>query len=130
MTLLQWNDAFTVGVPAVDYEHQEMIALINDLHATLMHDRIDPAVEEFLGEVHAQIGAHFALEEKLMRQQHYDELDAHKEDHEILLDDPRDLMDASDQEPNLDEAAMSRRLESWFSTHFRTHDARLHERLK
>jgi hemerythrin len=129
MTLLQWNDSFSVGVPAVDHEHREMIALINELHATLVRDQSDPAVEAFLGEVHARIAAHFALEEKLMRERRYDEFDAHKTDHERLLDDIRDIMDAFDADPRLDEAAFSRRLHGWFSEHFRTYDARLHERL-
>jgi hemerythrin len=129
MALLQWNDAFAVGIAAVDHEHQEMIALINELHATLVRDRSDPAVEEFLGEVHTRIAAHFALEEKLMRESHYDEFEAHKVDHEDLLDDIREIMDAYDMDPELDEEAFSRRLETWFSEHFKTHDARLHQRL-
>ena len=129
MALLQWNDAFSVGMPAVDHEHREMIALINDLHATLVRDRSDPAVEEFLGEVHTRIAAHFALEEKLMRERRYDEFDGHKADHEDLLDDIREIMDAYDVGPELDEEAFSRRLETWFSEHFKSHDARLHQRI-
>jgi len=129
MALLQWSDAFSVGVPAVDHEHREMIALINELHATFVRDRSDPAVEEFLGEVHTRIAAHFALEEKLMRERRYDEFDDHKADHEDLLDDIREIMDAYDMDPELDEEALSSRLESWFSEHFSTHDARLHQRL-
>lgn len=129
MALLQWNNAFSVGVPAIDHEHREMIGLINELHASLVNDKSDPTIEEFLGEVHARIAAHFALEEKLMREHRYDEFDAHKADHERLLDDIREIMDAYDADPELDEPAFSRRLDAWFSTHFLTHDARLHRRI-
>lgn len=129
MTLLQWRDTFSVGVPEVDHEHQKLIALINSLHTTLVADRSSPAVEEFLGEINSNIAAHFALEEKVMRDRRYDELDAHKANHEKLLDDLRDIMDAYDMDPNLDEAILSERLENWFASHFRTHDARLHKRL-
>lgn len=129
MALLQWNDAFSVGVAEVDHEHREMIELINELHATLVRDSTAPEVEEFLGEVHARIAAHFALEESVMRQKRYDELEAHKTDHEQLLDDIRDIMDAYDEDSHLDEGALAARLSDWFSVHFRTHDARLHQRL-
>ena len=129
MALLQWNEAFSVGVAAVDHEHRELIVLINALHESLVRDASDPEVEDFLGEIHARIAAHFALEEKEMREHHYDEFVSHKADHETLLDDIRDIMDDYELDRHLDEESLSRRLEAWFSEHFRTHDARLHQRL-
>ncbi len=127
MALLQWNDSFSTGITAVDHEHRAMIALINELHATLVRDRSDPAIEEFLGEVHTRIAAHFALEEQVMRKGGYRALDEHKADHERLLDEIRVIIDDFEADPQLDETAFSKRLDAWFSEHFRTHDARLHE---
>jgi len=56
-------------------------------------EAIDAAVMDFLGELYARIAAHFALKEKIMRDNGYDEYHDHKADHERLLDDIRDLMD-------------------------------------
>ncbi len=67
MTLLEWRDAYTIGIEEVDHEHRELIGLINTLHALLEADRSAARVEEFLGEVLSDISAHFALEEKVMR---------------------------------------------------------------
>ncbi|MGB5103967.1 MAG: bacteriohemerythrin [Steroidobacteraceae bacterium] len=126
MTLLQWRDDFRIGIEEVDHEHQELIGLINSLHAALGEDRSAERVEGFLGEIYASISGHFALEEKVMRARRYDGLAAHKADHERLLDDLRDLMDEQAGGAPLDEEQFATRLAQWFSGHFQTHDARLH----
>lgn len=129
MSLIEWKKEFSVGVADVDHEHRELIELINRLHASL--DRDDPpiTVEEFLGDIYAKISAHFALEEKIMRDHNYDEYKAHKADHERLLDDIRDIMDDYEDNVQFDKEALAERLNSWFTLHFKTKDARLHKRL-
>jgi len=127
MTLIEWKPEFSLGIPSVDYEHEELIALLNELHEGLGEGRDAETVGAFLGEVHARIAAHFALEERVMRERRYDQYDAHKADHEALLDELREIMDDYDSgayetlQPRLSEA-----LRTWFTRHFKTHDARLH----
>lgn len=123
MTLLEWRDGFRVGIDEVDHEHRALIDLINAAH--------DPgargeALEAALGEIHALITAHFALEEKDMRERRYPALPDHKADHERLLDDIRDIMDDAMGAPGPMDAELGTRLAEWFSVHFRTHDAALH----
>jgi hemerythrin-like metal-binding protein len=127
MTLLAWRDDFRIGIEEVDHEHEELIGLINDLHAALGGERAGERVEAFLGDIFASISAHFALEEKVMRARHYDALGEHKADHERLLDDLRDMMDEQAAGAVLDDAAFAARLAEWFGAHFRTQDARLHK---
>ena len=67
MALIEWKDAYNTGVAEVDHEHQELIQLINDLHAEVEGGGDKAAVGDFLGEVFAKIAAHFALEETVMR---------------------------------------------------------------
>ncbi len=126
MTLLEWRDEYRVGIDEVDHEHQELIFLINELHAALGRERSGERVEAFFGELFAHVSAHFALEEKVMRARNYDDTTAHKADHEKLLDELRDLMDEQATGAILDDERVSGRLGEWFSVHFRTHDARLH----
>ena len=129
MALLQWRDEFRIGIPEVDHEHRELIALINTLHAHLAGDWHEPPVEEFLGELHAQVAAHFALEEKVMRARRYAGYQDHKRDHERLLEEIRDIMDDYEQVGRYDATSLGSALDRWFSEHFRTHDARLHAAL-
>lgn len=128
MSLIEWKDEFSVGVTSVDLEHRELIEMINDLHALAGggadHDRVLAS----LGDIYAQISAHFALEEKYMRDTRYDSLNSHKADHEALLDELRDIMDRVEDDGSYEEQRLSRELGRWFSDHFRTHDARLHRR--
>lgn len=134
MALIEWQETFKVGVPSVDHEHAELIALLNRLHARL-HDRAGDAADKetvlrFLGEVHAGIAAHFALEEQIMRARGYDQYADHKADHERLLDEIRDIMDRYEADAYVDyENELSQHLRDWFTVHFKTKDARLHKML-
>jgi len=124
MALLTWNDRYSVGVEAVDHEHRELIDLINALHAAIGTGEAEDTEAQF-GDLLRAIAAHFALEEKLMREHRYSDYGTHKADHEVLLDEIRDMMDGdapSDSE-------LARRLDAWFTRHFATHDAKLHRRL-
>ena len=129
MSLLQWKEEYSVGVEDVDHEHQEMIDLINEVHEALHDPKSAVGVDRFLGEIFARISAHFALEERIMQEAGYEEYGAHKEDHEKLLDELRDLMDDYETRNNLDEVILGRTLSDWFGIHFRTFDARLHHKL-
>ncbi len=131
MALIEWRDEFAIGIPSVDYEHKGMIRMINQLHEELSARPSRETVTDFLGEIHALISAHFALEEKEMLEMGYDAFDEHKEDHERLLDEIRDIMDAFEETDSPDYAEdLSTRLETWFTEHFRTKDARLHRFLE
>jgi hemerythrin-like metal-binding protein len=130
MALIDWKEEFSVGVPDVDHEHRQLIELINDLHAALSSGDSGTGVLDFLAEINAQITAHFALEEKIMRERQYDQYQDHKRDHERLLDEIRDIMDDYEENAFYSDAELSACLERWFSEHFRTRDARLHRHLK
>jgi hemerythrin len=128
MALIVWKDSYSVGLEAVDHEHRELIDLINELHESLLLGD-EPDVPAFLGEIFRDISAHFALEERFMRQHRYDRLAEHKQAHEELLEEIRDIMDGYEADPEGASAELSHRLDVWFTDHFSTHDARLHHRL-
>jgi len=127
MSLITWKEEFSVGVAEVDFEHRELIELINSLHSSARPGAGRDAVIESLGEIFAQIASHFALEEKMMRASLYPGFLEHKQDHETLLDELRDIMDEVEDDGEYDEAQLSTDLERWFGDHFRTHDAKLHQ---
>lgn len=130
MALIEWRKDFETGIPDVDFEHRELIELINNMHAQLENDAPAEDISDFLGEVFARISAHFALEESMMRKHNYDEYIDHKTDHEKLLDDIRDIMD--DFEAGKYTAyreTLAPAIRDWFVNHFKTRDARLHRML-
>jgi len=129
MALLQWKDQYSVGIESIDHEHRELIDLINRLYGELSAHAGRDAIEAFFGDLLKGISAHFALEEHFMREQKYHDLDAHKRDHEQLLDEIRDIMDELAEHQEIAGDELAARLESWFGRHFETHDARLHKAL-
>ncbi|NQW00116.1 MAG: hemerythrin family protein [Rhodospirillales bacterium] len=124
---IEWRAEFETGDAAIDHEHKDMIERIN--HFLIAADT-DPTADDLLahlGEIHAWISAHFALEEKIMRDQKYDAYEPHKDDHETLLDDLRDIMEEIETEGYAGAGQkLQQRLSDWFINHFKTQDARWH----
>jgi len=128
MAPIEWKPEYSVGDPAVDHEHRELVELVNSAAGAILDDRPGADVDRCLGDLMRAISAHFAHEEKQMRRASYDHLVPHKADHERLLDALRDIMDGAADTP-LAAERLTAVLEAWFTEHFRTHDARLHRRL-
>ena len=126
MSLVTWQEQFKTGIDEVDFEHQELIELINLSFEEAKGADSAAALLQSLGEIYEKISAHFALEEKGMKSHNYAHYEEHKEDHEHLLDVICDIMDDCMDSPELDEAQFGRQLEQWFIGHFSSHDARLH----
>ncbi|HMM90333.1 bacteriohemerythrin [Bradyrhizobium sp.] len=129
MGLLHWEKRYSVGIEAVDHEHRELVELINRLHEQAKAQGSKVAVLGFFGDLYRAISAHFALEERFMREKGYDQLRPHKGDHERLLDEIRDIMEDYEVNDLFEERLLAQRLDAWFSRHFESHDARLHRAL-
>lgn len=125
---IEWKDEFSLGIPDIDYEHRNLIELINEslVHAS---ENPDESINLYLGEIYTAIASHFALEEKFMQEHKYDQYLDHKHDHDRLLDEIRDIMDAYEATHSFDEDEFGMQLTLWFTEHFSTKDARLHKYL-
>lgn len=129
MAPIEWKPAYSVGDPAVDHEHRELVDLVNTAAAAILDGHPEADVNRCLGDLFRAISAHFAHEEQQMRRADYDQLNQHKGDHERLLDQLRDIMDGAEGHSARTAEGLTAVLEAWFTDHFRTHDARLHRRL-
>ncbi|MBW7920777.1 MAG: hemerythrin family protein [Rubellimicrobium sp.] len=124
---IEWRPEFSVGDPGVDYEHRQLVDLVNVAAADILDNRPEADVERALGDLLRAVTAHFAHEEHQMRAAGYDQLHDHKDDHERLIDSLRDIMDDRDIAAPAAAERLTRVLEDWFTGHFSTHDARLHK---
>lgn len=128
MVLIKWKPSFSLGIPSVDYEHRELISMINMVYAS-MASAGPEIIESCLEDIYAGISSHFALEERHMRDAGYEEYEAHKEDHEELLDQIRSMMDLFEEDSESGRLILQQELSDWFNVHFTTFDARLHHKL-
>ncbi len=128
MARLEWKPEYSVGIDAVDHEHQELIDLVNRIHDVIEGGRPADEVEEAFGDLFRAISSHFALEERFMREHGYDQFREHKAEHEELLDELRDIMDDYREGRAGPADRLTTAVERWFSDHSRIHDARLHKR--
>ncbi|MBT3237294.1 MAG: hemerythrin family protein [Rhodospirillaceae bacterium] len=129
MTIIEWKDDYKTGFKSIDYEHETLIVAINGLyeHAAANDNK---KIAAALGEIHILIESHFALEEKVMRDQNYPDYVGHKNDHDRLLDEILDIMDAAEvEDPDATGTRLGERLSNWFGTHFSTYDRDLHGKL-
>jgi len=125
-----WRPDFETGNMEIDHEHREIVHRLNTFFAFAACGGTGEEAITRLGEVYAWISAHFALEENIMRAHSYDQFEDHKDDHERLLDDIRDIMDECRAGTFTGrDVALQERLEAWFVGHFKLMDSRLHRML-
>lgn len=129
MAQIEWKEEFSVGNTAVDEEHKELISHINQLYDQLALPMDVIAIESLLAELQADISAHFALEELLMEQAGFAEYEAHKRDHQRLLDEIDDLIFQFEEDSETGRKLLKSTLSDWFGIHFTSFDARLHGQL-
>ena len=127
MTLIEWREEFSTGISGVDYEHEELIALINAFHSELSSNSDKEHLINALNNIYGAIYSHFVLEERLMEKHGYDQREEHGNDHMRLLDDIRAITDELEETAEYDQQQLKQKLNDWFSVHFKTHDARLHQ---
>ena len=123
MRLLDWKEDFRIGVDAADADHRELVDTINRLHDEFDDPGHPRDAASLIADVLGAVAAHFSDEEVLMRTRGYPGLDQHKQDHDRLLDELRDMMEAFAGADEPDSVELSLRLEPWFARHFHSYDA-------
>ncbi len=127
MALLEWKEEYKIGFPAVDYEHENLINAIGNVQQRLAGDGAADEIRGLLAEINTLVEAHFALEEKVMRDIGYEGFIPHKADHDLLLEQIRDIMESVEDEPGpAFRDDLGRRLNDWFARHFASEDKKLH----
>lgn len=91
-TLFKWDDSFLIGIEELDHEHRVLIDDINRLHEELARSEERSEIAKCLGDIHARMQAHFALEEHVMKEHAYEFFDEHKREHDQLLEDYTECM--------------------------------------
>ncbi len=81
MAIAIWSDDYLTGDPLVDEHHRHIFAVVNDLHDAIHDGRGRAALEPTLTKLWEYTAMHFAVEEQLMEDSGYPDLDAHRRAH-------------------------------------------------
>ncbi|MBI5891015.1 MAG: hemerythrin family protein [Nitrosomonadales bacterium] len=82
----KWSPDYSVNIKAIDDQHQELVNILNRLFVAVSKREGDQAIAGILDALVSYTQTHFALEERLMRQAKYKDLEPHIAEHKKLLE--------------------------------------------
>jgi hemerythrin len=116
---IEWEDRYSTGIPAIDDQHKELIALTNNLYESCQAG-VDVANKQFAKALHAAVDyvkTHFGFEERLLQQKAYPYLEWHKTQHagfiKKILEDAKRFDSGEAYVPN----GFVRYLRDWILSH-------------
>ncbi len=125
MTRFEWNDAYRVGEPKIDAQHEYLFTLANKLvEATEKQDLVGCAMELF-----RYVRAHFRHEESVMREVGYPGYAAHYAMHEQQLARLSEIS-ADIHNDRWTTESVADFMENWLQVHIVKEDTRLAGYLK
>jgi hemerythrin-like metal-binding protein len=112
-------------LPLIDYEHEELVTLINECYEQIECGPDVEMIEEQLNRIYSGIERHFSNEEELMKNSTYADRKAHLASHENLLISLRRMIDRIVESPEEGIEELKTTLAEWFGRHVSTHDQTL-----
>ncbi len=82
----KWLPEYNVGIKTIDSQHQELVNILNRLFVAVSKREGDKVIAGILDALMGYTKEHFTLEERLMQQAKYKDLEAHKQEHKKLID--------------------------------------------
>ncbi len=86
---IEWNDAYKLGIPAVDTDHRQLIAALNRFFDHAQRGASAKQLAGLLDELMVLTQAHFEREEGLLDHANYPDLSIHAAHHMRLVEDMR-----------------------------------------
>ncbi len=122
MSFLQWNDSYKLGVPAMDEQHKEWLAILNRFYDHLTREDNSENLIHLLDEAIAYTNYHFSQEEAYMQGIGYPKLTDQHERHEKIkqfLQEQRKKMEAHRVVISM---PVTSEMRTWFSDHILKED--------
>ncbi|MFZ5442452.1 MAG: bacteriohemerythrin [Myxococcota bacterium] len=85
LPVMVWDDSLSVGIAAIDAQHQRLVELLNQLHRSQTDGKGNEVVHQVLGALASYTVEHFAFEEKLFAAHGFPSLPEHRVAHEKLV---------------------------------------------
>ena len=81
MTLIQWEDTFSVNIAEIDLQHKKLIKMINELNEAMRVGKGNDILGKIINDLIDYAVIHFGTEENYFDQFGYPGSDRHKKEH-------------------------------------------------
>ena len=81
MSLFKWDDTYFVNIKKIDLQHQNLVAMLNELAESMADGHGKDALNEILDGLLDYTLTHFKTEEKILTLINYPETESHKKEH-------------------------------------------------
>jgi hemerythrin len=120
--IFPWREAYSVHIPQIDGQHQQLVVLINELHAAMLQGTGNNALGHILDELVRYAQSHFAFEEALLQERGYSALAAHRAEHQRLTQQVLDLQARFRSGKVVMSVPVMQFLKEWLASHILTRD--------
>ncbi|MFZ5761204.1 MAG: bacteriohemerythrin [Thermodesulfobacteriota bacterium] len=123
MSRITWNDSYSVGIEEIDAQHKKWIAIINELHDSLIEGRqLTEIGMKSLQAMEEYAVFHFDFEEQYMERIGYTDLPHHKREHEMFLEKIRGIIRETEEGHLVLNTQIMKILTSWLTEHIQGSD--------
>ena len=122
MALLRLEDNLKLNIPEIDSQHETMIRLVNQLHESMLQGTDREVLGGLMSQLIEYTRTHFSYEEQLMSQYSYPEYEAHKSEHNKLMQHLADLAESYHSGELLLSFAVVLELKGWATVHIEEFD--------
>ena len=125
MKIAFWRPEYETGFSTVDEQHQHLFDIINRLHQAMSQGHGKDVIKETLDEMIEYTVEHFAMEEKLMREQEYPSYQEHKKIHDKLTGEVKEIADKFAEGDRFVTIELSHFLTRWLIHHIKGQDQKM-----
>jgi len=120
-----WDSILSIGIDEIDEDHRKLIHIFNILNHAITDKEPAAYLAATLTELINCTVWHFSHEERLMLKHNYKDYEAHKTEHQDLIQSALDLQQEILQSNNAFTDDHLQFLERWLTEHILTTDGRL-----
>jgi hemerythrin len=89
MAFITWDQKYSVSISGIDDQHKKLIGMINDLHDAMKTGRAKDIMDKLIQSLSDYTSTHFSLEEMMMEQNKYPQLNEHRKEHQYFVNQVR-----------------------------------------
>ncbi|XOF32398.1 MAG: bacteriohemerythrin [Candidatus Electrothrix sp. YB6] len=122
MSLIRWNDSFSVNVVEIDQQHKKLILIINELTDAMKAGKGKDVLGKILEGLISYTASHFKVEEKYFEQLNYPHTAEHKKEHAVFVAKVLDFKEEFESGRVTVSVNILQYLSKWLQTHIKGAD--------